>query len=146
MQSSPYRFPCFIPFHLADPAGILFFGHLFSLFHQAFEQFVIHQLECPWNLWFQNPEWIVPIKQTEAQYLSPLQAGQECLIELSVIAFSLSSFTLTASFYQQQQLCCVAKTIHVFCNRLNKQKMPIPPTLLSQLTLAIFENPGNTIS
>ncbi len=133
MQPSSYSFFCFIPFHLADPAGILFFGHVFSLFHQAFEQFVIDQLECSWNLWFQNPDWIVPIKQTEAHYLSPLRAGQECLIELSVSSLSSSSFTLTSSFHQQQQLCCVVKTIHVFCHRLNKQKIPIPSNLLFQL-------------
>lgn len=133
MKPSSYCFPCFIPFHLADPAGILFFGNLFSLFHQAFEQFVIDQLECSWNFWFQNPDWIVPIKQTEAQYLSPLQVGQECLIDLSVTALSSSSFTLTASFHQQEQICCVAKTVHVFCNRSNKQKILIPPPLLFHL-------------
>ena len=69
--SLSFYYPCFIPFHLADPAGILFFGHAFTLFHQAFEHFVIEKLECPWDLWFQNPEWIVPIKRAEAEYGSP---------------------------------------------------------------------------
>lgn len=127
-----YRYPCFIPFHLADPAGILFFGHAFTLFHQAFESFVIHQLECPWSFWFQNPEWIVPIKHAEAQYSSPLRAGQECQMELSVASVSTSSFSLTTIFHQEQ-LCCSTKTVHIFCNRLSKQKMAIPQNLLSNL-------------
>ncbi len=128
-HSSPYRYSCLIPFHLSDPAGILFFGHVFTLAHQAFEHFVIHHLECPWTFWFQNPDWIVPIKQTEAHYFHPVQAGEECHIEISLTALSSSSFTLTSSFYQSH-MCCTVKTIHVFCQRLTKQKTPIPPLLL----------------
>lgn len=122
---SPFRYSCLIPFHMTDAAGILFFGHVFTLAHQAFEQFVIHHLECPWAFWFQNPDWIIPIKHAEAEYFHPLQAGQECYIDLIVTNTSTSSFSLTSSFHQMQ-LCCTVKTVHVFCDRLTKQKMAIP--------------------
>jgi acyl-CoA thioesterase FadM len=132
MKNETYRYQCFVPFHLADPAGILFFGHAFTLFHQAFEHFVLHQLQCPWDAWFQNPDWIVPIKKAEAQYHYPIQAGQECQISLSVASLSTSSFTLNSSI-QQMQCCCSIQTVHVFCNRSTKQKMAIPDQLLSSL-------------
>jgi acyl-CoA thioesterase FadM len=119
---------CFIPFHLTDAAGIVFFGHVFTLAHQVFEHFVIHQLECPWSFWFQNGEWVVPIKQSEAQYLQPLHAGKDCQIELIVTTLTTSSFTLNSTFYQQN-LCCIVKTVHVFCHPLTKQKTPIPPSI-----------------
>lgn len=128
-MNSSYQYPCFIPFHLADPAGIVFFGHAFTLFHQAFEHFILHHLKCPWTFWFQNPDWIVPIKHAEAEYLHPLQAGQNCQIELCIYSFSTSSFTLTSSIHQGQ-LCCTIKTVHVFCHRLTKQKIPIPQFLM----------------
>lgn len=131
-SSCTYHYSCLIPFHLTDAAGILFFGHVFTLAHQAFEHFVIHQLGCSWSDWFQNSEWFVPIKQAEAHYLHPLQAGQECQIELSISTLSTSSFTLVSTFYQQK-LCCTVKTVHVFCRHLTKQKMPIPPSLLPHL-------------
>lgn len=131
-MSSAYRYHCLVPFHLADPAGVLFFGNAFTLVHQAFEYFVLHQLAYPWNSWFQNPEWIVPIRQAEAQYLQPIYAGQECQIELVVSSLSTSSFTLTSTIHQNDA-CCMIKTVHVFCNRKTKQKMPIPSILLSSL-------------
>jgi acyl-CoA thioester hydrolase/1,4-dihydroxy-2-naphthoyl-CoA hydrolase len=129
-MSKPYYYRCLVPFHLADPAGMLFFGHAFTLFHQAFEHFILHQLAYPWHLWFQNPDWIVPIKHAEAQYLAPIQAGQDCQIELIVSSVSTSSFTIASSI-QQNQSCCSIKTVHVFCNRLTKKKMPIPQDLMS---------------
>jgi acyl-CoA thioesterase FadM len=127
-----HRTSCFIPFHLTDSAGILFFGHVFTLAHQAFEQFVIHQLECPWTFWFQNDDWKVPIKHSEAQYLHPLQAGKDCQIELMVTTLTTSSFTLNSTFYQQS-LCCIVKSVHVFCHSLTKQKIPIPPSIHPRL-------------
>lgn len=124
-----YLHSCLVPFHLSDPAGILFFSHVFTLFHQAYEHFVLDQFPLPWNMWFQNPDWILPIKHAEAQYFYPLQAGQKCQLELSVTALSSTSFTLTTLFHQSQ-LCCSVKTVHVFCRRESKQKKPIPATLL----------------
>lgn len=124
-----FLYSCSIPFHLADPAGILFFSHVFTLFHQAFEQFVLDQMQSPWPFWFQNPDWVVPIKHAEAQYFYPLQAGQHCQIELSVTSVSTSSFVMT-TFFHQIQLCSTVKTVHVFCDRLNKEKIAIPATFL----------------
>jgi acyl-CoA thioesterase FadM len=128
---SVYCYPCFIPFHLADPAGILFFGHVFTLAHEAFEHFVIDAIQSPWTDWFQNSEWIVPIKHAEANYMRPLQAGDECQIELVVTDLSASSFTMNAAFIQQH-LCCEVKTVHVFCSRAQKQKIPIPSFLFAR--------------
>lgn len=127
-KSSPYSY--FVPFHLGDPAGIVFFGHLFTLAHQAFEHFILNQLECSWEFWFQNPEWAVPIKHAESQFYHPLRAGQECLIETSLVAFSSSTFTMTSIFYQSHIQVCSVKTVHIFCGRLNPQKIPIPEPLL----------------
>jgi acyl-CoA thioesterase FadM len=132
INCSTYQYSCFIPFHLADPAGILFFGNVFGLAHQAFEHFIIDILECSWNSWFQHEEWIVPIVHTEARYSSPLQAGEKCQIELQVIHLSSSSFTMQSSFIQKQP-CCVVKTVHAFCHRERRCKIPIPSSLYSKL-------------
>lgn len=132
-ESPPYSYHCFIPFHLADPAGILFFGHVFTLAHQAFEQFIVEQLRSPWTDWFQHPEWIVPIKHAEATYSYPIRVGQNCLIQLTIEAISTSSLTLASNFTQDTTLCCSVKTVHLFCSRSTKQKIPVPPLFLSRL-------------
>lgn len=129
-----FTFHSFLPFHWADPAGILFFGHAFTLAHQAYEHFVMEKLEVSWKGWFENPDWIVPIKHTEADYFSPLKAGENCQIDLQVAAMSTSSFTLTATL-KQKLPCCQVKTVHVFCERSSQKKIPIPGDIQTRLAL-----------
>lgn len=131
-MKTAYSFHCFVPFHLADPGGVLFFGNAFTLVHQAFEHFVIHQLKCAWSLWFQNPEWIVPIRHAEAEYLQPIWSGQDCQIDIVISSISHTSLTLTSTIHQNG-VCCIIKTVHVFCNRDTKLKMAIPVDLLITL-------------
>ena len=125
-----YTFP--VPFHLADPAGIVFFANAFTLFHQAFEQFIVKELDYPWENWFQNPEWIVPVRHAEAQYVYPLYAGRDCQIELTLASLSSSSFTLLVNI-RLKELCSTLKVVHVFCNRSTQKKMPIPQPISSKL-------------
>lgn len=135
-QHSPFHCSLFIPFHLSDAAGILFFGHVFSLAHQAFEQFIIQQLECDWESWFRHPDWVVPIKHAEANYLFPVQTGQECRFEIMIGSIATTSFTVITSLFQQNH-CCTVKTVHVFCNPHTKQKIPIPSRFMSRLQRVI---------
>jgi acyl-CoA thioester hydrolase/1,4-dihydroxy-2-naphthoyl-CoA hydrolase len=129
-----FRSSIYVPFHLADPGGVLFFGHAFSLAHEAYEQLVQSEWGFIWGDWFQNPDWVVPIKKAEANYLAPIQAGQACLIEVEVAAVSTSSFTLK-SVLSQQTPCCEVFTVHVFCDRATKKKQPIPQGVAKQIQL-----------
>ncbi len=115
-----------IPFHLVDAAGIMFFAHVFTLAHQAWEQCIIHSLKIAWSQWFQNPEWIVPVKHVEADYEKPLFSGSLCQIELEILEIKTSSFTISYHFYQQGLKCCTIKMTHIFCDRLSGKKRDIP--------------------
>ncbi|MBA3721744.1 MAG: acyl-CoA thioesterase [Parachlamydiaceae bacterium] len=121
-----YSYEFFIPFHLSDPAGVLFFGNTFSLAHQAYERFISEHLKLSWDTWFKNSDWIVPIKHAESDYLRPLMAGKSCIIKLQVSKIGTTSFTLTHQFYQDEHECCVTKTTHVFCNKSTKRPQEIP--------------------
>jgi acyl-CoA thioesterase FadM len=123
----------FIPFHLVDAAGIVFFGHVFTLAHQAFESFILEGLKLSWNSWFNNPDWLVPIKQTEAVYHHPLQVGLGCQVDLQLSEIRSSSFCVTYTFIQQQKICCSVQTVHVFCNRKTQQKQLLPIDLIPSL-------------
>lgn len=125
-----YTYSCAVPFHLSDPAGILFFGHAFTLFHQGFEHFVSNHLKCPWKDWFQNPQWFVPVKHAEAQYTLPIYAGQECQVDMTLATFSNTSMTMH-SVIRQQEICCTIKTVHVFCDKNTKTKIAIPDNIRS---------------
>lgn len=138
-QAKIFQKDVFIPFHYVDAAGILFFGHVFTLAHQTFETFVIETLQCPWQHWFHHPKWIIPIKNTEANYFAPLLAGQTCQIQLKIEELRTSSFCIHYDFFQNNQLCSTVKMIHVFCDRLNQQKISIPSEFLTPLK-AIFNS------
>lgn len=125
-MTKTFDYEVFIPFYWSDPAGILFFGQSFSIAHLAFEQFVIHKLSMKWNEWFQNPAWIVPVKQAEAHFSIPLFAGKNCLVKLQIADIRTSSFTSFYHIFQDEKECCVVKTVHVFCDRQTKQKQDIP--------------------
>lgn len=129
----PFCYSPFLSFELADPAGVLFFGHVFTLAHQAYEQFVIQELEIPWDEWFSNPEWGVPIKHAEATYHAPLFAGKLCTIDVQVEEVKHSSFSLLYSMYQEEVLCCMVKTVHVFCDSHTKLKQSIPSPIEGKL-------------
>lgn len=124
-MSTSFQVRCSVPFHLADPAGIVFFANAFSLFHQAFEQFIVKEIEPSWTTWFHNKEWIVPVRHAEAQYVHPLYAGRECLITLTLHSLSSSSFTTHVTI-SQESLCSALKIVHVFCSGATGKKMPIP--------------------
>ncbi len=121
-----YQREIYIPFHLGDAAGILFFGHVFSLAHEVYEFFVQEKLNISWTEWFNHPKWIVPIKQTQASYQLPLQIGKTYLVSLSLKQMRTSSFVLVYQFSQKGQIFCEVETVHVFCDKKTFQKCFIP--------------------
>jgi acyl-CoA thioester hydrolase/1,4-dihydroxy-2-naphthoyl-CoA hydrolase len=132
-QTMFYQQDIYIPFHLVDAAGILFFGHVFTLSHQIFEKFIVEQLEISWDDWFKNSEWIVPIKSTEANYHRPIMAGLSCMVQFQIKNIRQSSFELEFQFHQNSVNCCTVKTVHVFCSREKANKIAIPNAIRSHL-------------
>jgi acyl-CoA thioester hydrolase/1,4-dihydroxy-2-naphthoyl-CoA hydrolase len=133
MNPSYFQQEIFIPFHFVDAAGVLFFGHTFTLAHQVFETFVIQTLSCSWQDWFHHPDRIVPIKNAEASFHAPIFAGLPCLIKLSIEEIREHSFCVSYEFIQRDQVCCHVRTIHIFCDRKNKSKQPIPNQIKANL-------------
>lgn len=135
VSQTTFDYEILIPFHFVDAVGIVFFGHAMTLAHQAFEHFIIEGIQIPWSAWFQNTDWIVPIKHCEADYFFPIKAGESCRISLKVFDIGSSSFTMVYSFYQNDHICCMAKTVHVFCHKTTKQKLVIPQTIMEKLQI-----------
>ncbi|MBK9294714.1 MAG: acyl-CoA thioesterase [Oligoflexia bacterium] len=114
-----------VPFHMADPAGIVFFGHIFSMAHSEYEKWLT-QAVGNWDKWFNNPEWIAPIKKTTADYLSPMKAGQNIKVKIFIKATTESSFTTFFEFYNSDVLCAQVEMLQVFCDKKTLKKIPIP--------------------
>jgi acyl-CoA thioesterase FadM len=128
-----YQHEVAIPFYWGDSAGVMYFGHSFSIAHQVYERFVIENLHYTWEDWFQNREWAIPVKHTEANFQNPLLPGKSCLVKMTIEEVKTSSFTSSYHFFQEGLECCTVKIVHVFCSKKNQQKQPIPATIKSLL-------------
>lgn len=123
----------FIPFHLGDPAGILFFGHIFSLAHEVYEHFIIEKMDIPWNDWFNHAEYVIPLKHVEANFHLPIKVGAFYQVELLVKKIGTTSFTLLYHFFDADKLLCEVESVHIFCDKKNFQKIPLPLFFLQKL-------------
>lgn len=122
-----------IRFDLADPAGILFYAHFFRLAHEIYEDFVCECLKIPWNDWFQNPHWGIPIIHCAASFKDPLRAGELIRGTVQIKEIRKSSFELLYHFKRAEQVCIIGSTIHIFIDLKTKSKQTIPTEILTLL-------------
>ena len=132
MNPALFSFLTAVRFHQADPAGILFFGHVGALAHDAYEAFVEH-LGFSWREWFENPEWAVPIRKTSCEYLKPMRAGEELTIVVGIEKIGESSITLNYDFRCKGETHAEMQIVHVFLDKKARAKMPIPSVVRRKL-------------
>jgi acyl-CoA thioester hydrolase/1,4-dihydroxy-2-naphthoyl-CoA hydrolase len=114
-----------IRFREADPAGILFFGHVLSLAHDVFEDF-IPATGLTWADYFQAKEHIAPIRHAEIDFLAPMRPGHPYEVSVTILKISDSSFQTKTVFSEGSKQHAVVKTVHTFLNSKSFQKIPVP--------------------
>jgi acyl-CoA thioester hydrolase/1,4-dihydroxy-2-naphthoyl-CoA hydrolase len=115
-----------IHFRDADPAGILFFGQVYGLAHDVFEEFLVAN-GIPWEEWFKGTQWACPIRHSEADYQAPFYPGQAHPVEVKVLKIGQSSFTMHYTFKNQAgKVCAQVQLVHTFVNLSTFQKMNVP--------------------
>lgn len=120
-----------IDFYDCDPAGILFFGRIFNLAHHAYELFL--EENSGGKNYFADKNILLPITHTEADYKSPIKAGEVVTIELSVSILKSSSFELSYKITNNGTLCAEVKTVHVCINKSDWKKCELPEELGKRL-------------
>lgn len=121
-----------LTFREADPAGIMFFGNVFAFAHDAFEEFIV-AAGYGYNEWFGKFEFIIPIRHTEANYLSPFLPGQTYQIAVSVAKLGETSFQMKYVFSKENKTHAVVTMVHAVANRKTLQKMPVPELIRNRL-------------
>ena len=113
-----------INFYDCDPAGILFYGRIFQLCHEAYET-MIESFNLKDSYWV-NENFVVPIIHSEAKYRKPLLAGETVEIEITVTNLKDSSFELTYLCKNGNgKVTNNVRTVHVFVNKMNWKKTKI---------------------
>lgn len=123
-----------VAFDEADQEGIVFFGNYFRLAHRALEQW-LQDRGIAWPQWFKNPEFGVPLRHVEADYLRPLRPGDSFDVQIRVAEMGDSSVHFEYEFTGLDgALLARLKTSHVFASRAGMKKIPVPEFVRQRLT------------
>ncbi len=123
-----------VRFNHADSAGIMFYGNLFILVHQALERFV-EEAGFDWHDWFAHPSWWVPFRKVDAEYFRPMLPGREVEVTSTINRLGETSVALTMHFASLEgDRLSTVKFINVFIDNKTMEKIPIPERIRSQLT------------
>lgn len=121
-----------IKFREADPAGIMFFGNIFDISHDVFEEFIL-AAGFTWKEYFESPDFAVPLRHVEADYKSPLFPGHSYDVGLEIVNLGHSSATFKYSYYDDHTLCCEVTMVHTFINPQTTKKISIPDDVRRRL-------------
>ena len=121
-----FKFKRKIKFYEADSAGIMFFGNIFRIIHEAYEEF----LQTPQNDYFVKGDIVLPIVHTESDYFIPLKIHENIGINLTVSKLQDRSFELSYEVLNAEGKTAIkAKTIHVCVDNKNFEKVNLPEDL-----------------
>lgn len=121
-----------ITFRDADPAGIMFFGNIFGIAHDAFEEFIV-DAGYTWNEYFGTRDVVIPLRHTEANYLAPFVPGVTYDINITVASFGETSFKMKYTFTKGDKVHALVTMVHSVLDGKTKQKAALPPLMKSRL-------------
>lgn len=123
-----------LKFREADPAQIMYFANIFSLAHDAFEEFIV-AAGYRYEEWFSKNDHLIPIRHAEADYKSPFFPGQTYDITVQVASFGATSFKMKYTFEQKSRHHATVYMVHAVLDPKTKQKMSLPPVMLQRLSV-----------
>ncbi|OFZ19562.1 MAG: hypothetical protein A2Z20_08345 [Bdellovibrionales bacterium RBG_16_40_8] len=128
-----YETNILINFRDADPQGILYFARTYDLAHNCLEAFWA-QTSLGWNFWFKNPEFAVPLRHSNCDYLHAMPAGETFNAQLAVAKIGESSVEFICKFTKKNgSICAQVSTTHVFVDRKTFTKISVPDIVRSFL-------------
>lgn len=128
-----FRKDIYIPFHFVDGAGILFFGKSADIFHEAYETFLLSSGKA-WKDLFQNPDFAIPIKSYQVEFMSPCIAGKTYNSQLAISKLGNSSFEVQFRLLDNETIQFQSKSTHVFLCKKTLRSITIPDEMRAFLT------------
>ncbi|WP_374077550.1 acyl-CoA thioesterase [Bdellovibrio bacteriovorus] len=121
-----------LTFREADPAGIMFFGNIFAIAHDAFEEFIV-AAGYTYQEWFGQTDYLIPIRHTEANFLSPFRPGETYEIAASVASIGQTSFKVKYVFSQKDKTHAIVTMVHAVVDGKTMQKAELPSILKTRI-------------
>ena len=122
-----------IRFQDADPAGIVFFGHVLGFCHEAYEE-LLRAEGLPLEHLLADGKAGYPLRHAEVDFLSPMRIGMLVKFEVVVARVGTSSFRVEFTLRDQAGVeLARAATVHVTVDRVAMKPVPIPDNLRAAL-------------
>jgi 1,4-dihydroxy-2-naphthoyl-CoA hydrolase len=115
-----------------DAAGVVFYSHIFTLMHEAYED-MMHKLNFPLqSIVYDN--WRLPLIHAECDFTAPLFLGDQIVITIELESSTGSTFALRYQIYNNQsEIVAKGKTVHTAINVVQNTKINLPEELVSGL-------------
>ncbi|BCB26252.1 1,4-dihydroxy-2-naphthoyl-CoA hydrolase [Sulfurimicrobium lacus] len=124
-----YRFQ--VRLHDTDHAGVVFFAHLFTHAHDAYEAFMA---SVGLGLGALIADGVrLPVAHADADYLLPLHHGEEVAVTLAIAELGRTSFTVAYEFRCDGELRARLRTVHVFLDTQSGRPADLPQDMRAQL-------------
>jgi 1,4-dihydroxy-2-naphthoyl-CoA hydrolase len=125
-----------------DAAGVVYFAHLLSICHEAYE-FSLAQFGINIKDFFKDSPVALPITQAEIQFFRPLFCGDQIQINFTARSLSENEFQLQYKIYLAEIMVAKAKTRHVCIDPTARKRIPFPESLKNWLGyLSTLEETG----
>ena len=132
MPIAPFLHQRRVHFHECDPAGIVYFAHLFTFCHEAYEELVRaggQPLET-----LVGGAVVYPLRHVEADYRAPLRLGDLVTIRVSLAKLSERSFQVVYAIADRAgALLATSAAVHVAVERATMRPTAIPPEVRAVL-------------
>lgn len=115
-----------VRFYQADPAGVLYFGRVFELVGDAYEE-LLRQAGVDVDALLRLEEHATPIVHAEADFKRPMRVGEEIVVRATVERVGESSVAVAYTLEGTDgKLRATARVVHVWIEGQNFRKVSIP--------------------
>lgn len=118
--------------HDIDAAGTLFFGRVFCLAHDAYEEF-LNSVGLGIGPLLKEGDYARVIAHAEADFLKPVFVGDKLDVQVYTEKIGGSSYTMKYAFRNGEEAVFTVKTVHVCVDRQTKKPVPVPAELRKAL-------------
>ena len=122
-----------VKLHQTDAAGLLFFGHQFTICHDTYELFM-ESIRADFATLFRSKDYQLAIVHAESDFKKRLYVGDRLRVELIVSKVGKSSYTINYRLIDATDgLAGTASTVHVCVDKGNNKSRSLPDELKREL-------------
>lgn len=138
----PFEYAARVRFHQADPAGVLFFGRIFELVSDAYEDLILSTY-LSFDEYFATRDYLVPIVRAEADYRRPIHVGESVTVRIEVMRVGRASLTYSYTVLGPVEDVRVQGQItHAFVDGATFQTIEIPARVKTALEPLVAKDSG----